>query len=114
MKGFFDGLDPSMEYAALIDGCTRWGAFFRVALPSALPAISALGVLCWLFTWNEFLFALILTGERVPMATVVMAQFVSEMGIEWNLMAATAVLALVPAFVLTLFGQKYVLKGLKM
>ena len=42
MKGFFDGIDPSMEYAALIDGCTRWGAFLRVALPSAIPAISAL------------------------------------------------------------------------
>jgi multiple sugar transport system permease protein len=113
MKGFFDGIDPSMEYAALIDGCTRWGAFFRVALPSAIPAISALAVLCWLFTWNEFLFALILTGQRTPVITVVMAQFVSEMGIEWNLMSATAVLALAPAFILTLFGQKYVIRGLK-
>src|SRR3954471_16451670 len=45
MKGFFDGIDPSMEHAALIDGCTRWGAFLRVAVPSALPAISALAVL---------------------------------------------------------------------
>ena len=41
MKGFFDGIDPSMEYAAMIDGCTRWGAFIRVAIPSALPAIAA-------------------------------------------------------------------------
>src|ERR1700674_1159283 len=113
MKGFFDGIDPSMEYAALIDGCTRWGAFFRVALPSAIPAIAALAVLCWLFTWNEFLFALILTGQRTPVITVVMAQFVHEMGIEWNLMSATAVLALLPAFVLTLFGQKYVIRGLR-
>ena len=113
MKGFFDGIDPSMEYAALIDGCTRWGAFFRVALPSAIPAISALAVLCWLFTWNEFLFALILTGQRTPVATVVMAQFVHEMGMEWHLMSATAILALVPAFLLTLFGQKYVIRGLK-
>jgi multiple sugar transport system permease protein len=113
MKGFFDGIDPSMEYAALIDGCTRWGAFFRVALPSAVPAISALAVLCWLFTWNEFLFALILTGQRTPVATVVMAQFVHEMGIEWHLMSATAILALVPAFLLTLFGQKYVVRGLR-
>jgi multiple sugar transport system permease protein len=113
MKGFFDGIDPSMEYAALIDGCTRWGAFLRVALPSAVPAISALAVLCWLFTWNEFLFALILTGQRTPVITVVMAQFVSEMGLQWNLMSATAVMALVPAFVLTLFGQKYVIRGLK-
>lgn len=114
MKGFFDGIDPSMEHAALIDGCTRWGAFLRVALPSALPAISALAVLCWLFTWNEFLFALILTGQRTPMITVVMAQFVHEMGIEWNLMSATAMLALVPAFILTLFGQKYVIRGLRL
>ncbi|TAN25881.1 MAG: carbohydrate ABC transporter permease [Castellaniella sp.] len=113
MKGFFDGIDPSMEYAALIDGCTRWGAFLRVAVPSALPAISALAVLSWLFSWNEFLFALILTGQHTPLTTVVMAQFVSEMGMQWNLMAATAVLALVPAFLLTLFGQKYVIRGLK-
>jgi multiple sugar transport system permease protein len=113
MKGFFDGIDPSMEYAAMIDGCTRWGAFIRVAVPSALPAISALAVLCWLFTWNEFLFALILTGNRVPMITVVMAQFVTEMGLRWNLMAATAVMALLPAFLLALFGQKYVIRGLR-
>jgi multiple sugar transport system permease protein len=113
MKGFFDGIDPSMEQAALIDGCTRWGAFLRVAVPSAMPAISALSVLSWLFTWNEFLFALILTGQHTPVVTVVMAQFVSEMGMQWNLMAATAVLALVPAFLLTLFGQKYVIQGLK-
>lgn len=113
MKGFFDGIDSSMESAALIDGCTRWGAFYRVALPSAIPAISALAILCWLFTWNEFLFALILTGQNTPVITVVMAQFVSEMGMQWNLMAATSMLALVPAFLLTLFGQKYVIRGLK-
>ena len=70
MKGFFDSIDPSMEYAALIDGCTRWGAFLRVALPSAIPGIAALAILCWLYTWNEFLFALILTSHSTPMITV--------------------------------------------
>jgi len=114
MKGFFDGIDPSMEYAALIDGCTRWGAFVRVALPSAIPGLTALAVLCWLFTWNEFLFALLLTGHNVPILTVVMSQFVHEMGMEWHLMAATATLALLPAFVITLFGQKYVIAGLRL
>jgi multiple sugar transport system permease protein len=113
MKGFFDAIDPSMEHAALLDGCTRWGAFLRVALPAAMPAIAALSVLCWLFTWNEFLFALILTGQKTPVITVVMAQFVHEMGIEWHLMSATAILALAPAFALTLFGQKYVIRGLR-
>ncbi|MCG8499615.1 MAG: ABC transporter permease subunit, partial [Firmicutes bacterium] len=114
MKGFFDGISPSMEQAALIDGCTRWGAFWRVALPAALPGLAALAVLCWLYTWNEFLFALLLTGSNVPILTVVMAQFVHEMGMEWHLMSATAALALIPALVVTLFGQKYVIAGLRL
>ena len=101
MKGFFDGIDPSMEYAAMIDGCSRWGAFFRVALPAAVPGLSALAILCWLFTWNEFLFALILTAHETPILTVVMAQFVHELGMEWHLMSATAVIALVPALIIT-------------
>ena len=90
MKGFFDGIDPSMEYAAMIDGCSRWGAFLRVAMPSAVPGLTALAILCWLYTWNEFLFALILTGHETPILTVVMAQFVHELGMEWHLMSATA------------------------
>jgi multiple sugar transport system permease protein len=113
MKGFFDGIDPSMEYAAMIDGCSRWGAFLRVALPAAIPGLTALAILCWLYTWNEFLFALILTAQNTPILTVVMAQFVHELGMEWHLMSATAVLSLGPALIVTIFGQKYVIRGLK-
>jgi multiple sugar transport system permease protein len=113
MKGFFDGIDPSMEHAAMIDGCSRWGAFWRVAMPAAVPGLTALAILCWLYTWNEFLFALILTAQNTPILTVVMAQFVHELGMEWHLMSATAVLALVPALIVTVFGQKYVIRGLK-
>jgi multiple sugar transport system permease protein len=113
MKGFFDGIDPSMEHAAMIDGCSRWGAFWRVAMPAAVPGLTALAILCWLYTWNEFLFALILTAQNTPVLTVVMAQFVHELGMEWHLMSATAVLALGPALIVTVFGQKYVIRGLK-
>src|SRR5881275_1681687 len=113
MKGFFDGIDPSMEYAAMIDGCSRWGAFWRVAMPTAIPGLTALAILCWLYTWNEFLFALILTSHETPILTVVMAQFVHELGMEWHLMSATAVIALVPALIVTLFGQRYVIRGLR-
>ena len=113
MKGFFDGIDPSMEYAAMIDGCSRWGAFWRVAMPAAIPGLTALAILCWLYTWNEFLFALILTAHETPILTVVMAQFVHELGMEWHLMSATAVLSLGPALLVTVFGQKYVIRGLK-
>jgi multiple sugar transport system permease protein len=113
MKGFFDGISPESEYAAYIDGCSRWGAFFRIALPMATPGIVALFILSWLYTWNEFLFALILTGSRTTMLTVRMAQFVHETGIEWHLMSATAVMAIGPALIVTLFAQEYVVKGLK-
>jgi multiple sugar transport system permease protein len=113
MKGFFDSIDPSMEHAAMIDGCTRWGAFRKVALPSAIPAIAALAILSWLYTWNEFLFALILTGHNTAMITVTMAQFVTELGTQWNLMSAMAVLAMGPAMLITVFAQKYVIRGLR-
>jgi multiple sugar transport system permease protein len=113
MKGFFDGISPETEYAAYIDGCSRWGAFIRIALPLATPGIVALFILSWLYTWNEFLFALILTGSRTPMLTVRMAQFVNETGIEWHLMSATAVMAIGPALIVTLFAQEYVVKGLR-
>ena len=113
MKGFFDAIDPDMEFAAMIDGCSRYGAFVKIALPAAVPGIMALGILCWLWTWNEFLFALILTGSGTPMLTVRMAQFVHETGIEWHLMSATAVMAIVPALIVTLFAQEYVVKGLR-
>ncbi|MCI0528023.1 MAG: hypothetical protein L0Y56_11360, partial [Nitrospira sp.] len=75
--------------------------------------VAALAILCWLFTWNEFLFALILTGSQTPLLTVTMAQFVHELGVEWHLMSATGVLAMIPALIVTLFGQKYVVSGLR-
>ena len=61
-----DGVEPELEQAAYLDGCSHWGAFLRIILPQARPGIMALAILCWLVTWNEFLFALILTGSRPP------------------------------------------------
>src|SRR5262245_65258886 len=78
----------------MIDGCCGWGAVGRVAMPAGVPGLTALAILCWLYTWNEFLFALILTAHETPIVTVVMAQFVHELGMEWHLMSATAVIAL--------------------
>jgi multiple sugar transport system permease protein len=107
-------VEAELEQAAYLDGCSHWGAFLRIILPQARPGIMALGILCWLFTWNEFLFALILTGSRTPLITVTMAQFVHELGVEWHLMSATAVMAMIPALVVTLFAQRYVVSGLRL
>jgi multiple sugar transport system permease protein len=114
MKGLFDGVEPELEQAAYLDGCSHRGAFLRIILPQARPGIMALGILCWLFTWNEFLFALILTGSRTPLLTVTMAQFVHELGVEWHLMSARAVMAMIPALVVTLLAQRYVVSGLRL
>ena len=97
----------------MLDGESRIGVLLRIVLPLIRPGLAATAVFCLIVAWNEFLFALILTGNRVPMITVVMAQFVTEMGLRWNLMAATAVMALLPAFLIALFGQKYVIRGLR-
>jgi multiple sugar transport system permease protein len=78
MKGFFGGVEPEFEQAAIPRRLLPLGAFLRIILPQARPGIMALGILCWLFAWNEFLFALILTGSRTPLLTVTMAQFVHE------------------------------------
>ena len=112
MKGFFDAVDPDLESAAHVDGCTRRGVFLRVALPQVVPGMAALGILSWLWTWNEFLFALLLTGHGMPLFTVRPAQFVHEFGIQWNLMSATGVLAMFPGLIITVVAQRYVVEGL--
>jgi multiple sugar transport system permease protein len=111
-RGFFEGVPVDTEEAALIDGSSRWGAFLRVALPQVVPGMLALGMLGWLYSWNELLFSLILTGRQTPMLAPTIAQFVNEMGLEWGTMSAAGVLALVPAILVALLGQRYIVRGL--
>jgi multiple sugar transport system permease protein len=113
MKGFFETLSLSSEEAAKIDGCSNWGVFWKIAIPQVLPGIGALSLICWLWTWNELLFAMLLTSTRTPMLTTTIVQFAQEVGMRWNLMSASAVIALVPTIVITIFGQKYVMRGLR-
>lgn len=114
MRGFFEGIEPHMEEAAQMDGCSRWGAFLRIVVPQAIPGMTALLILGWLYSWSEFLFALILTSYNTPLLTVLTAQFVHEMGIQWNLMAATAVMAMIPPTLAVIFAQRYIVQGLKL
>jgi len=114
MKGFFENITQSSEEAALVDGCSYWGVYFKIAVPQVLPGIFALSLICWLWTWNELLFAMLLTSSNTPLLTVMIVQFINEVGMQWNLMAASAVIALLPAIIVTLCGQKYITKGLYM
>ncbi len=113
MRGFFEEIPAELEEAAMIDGCSQWGAFLRVSLPNSLPGLTAAGCLMFLADWNQFLFPVILTGRRATrLLTVGIAQSVQEHGVEWHLMTASAVVAMVPAFLIIVAVQRYLVRGL--
>ena len=65
MMGFFEGVHPDLEDAALIDGCSRFGSFLRIALPLTRPGIVVSGILAFIFSWNNLIFAVVLAGPRL-------------------------------------------------
>src|SRR5712692_123200 len=111
-KGFFEGVPRELEDAALVDGCTRWGAFVRVAVPQAVPGIMAAGILGWIWACNALLIALFMTAETIPMYSKTISTFITEMGVEWGRMAAAGVTAMVPAVIVTVFCYRYIVAGL--
>lgn len=114
MKGFFEDLPIDMEESALIDGNSRFGAFLDIALPLAAPGLSATAILTFIFTWNEFLFALILTGRNAQTLPVAVTLFVRETGIDWGYMTAAASLMMLPMVIATLFVRRGLARGLTM
>lgn len=111
-KGFFEGTPKELEEAALVDGCARWGAFVRISVPLAIPGIMAAGILGWIWGWNELLLVLFLTSDHIPMYSKTISTFITEMGVEWGRMAATGVMAMVPAIIVTAFCHRYIVAGL--
>ena len=112
MRGFFEDLPIELEESAMVDGCSRYGAFFRVALVLAAPGLAAAAIFTFLFTWNEFLFALILTGTRARTMPVAVQLFMRETGIDWTHMCAAAVVMMIPMLIFTMFIQRYLVRGL--
>lgn len=111
-KGFFEGTSKELEEAALVDGCARWGAFARISVPLAIPGIMAAGILGWIWGWNELLLVLFLTSDHIPMYSKTISTFITEMGVEWGRMAATGVMAMLPAVIVTAFCHRYIVAGL--
>ncbi|AEB45340.1 MULTISPECIES: carbohydrate ABC transporter permease [Micromonospora] len=112
MMGFFDGLPDELEEAAQVDGLTPIGAFRRVTLPLSVPGIATAGILSFIFSWNNFMFALVLSGADTKTLPVAIFDFVGYASIDWGgLMAATTVVTL-PIMIIALFVQKYIVSGL--
>lgn len=112
MKSFFDELSSDVEDAARIDGSSERGVFFRVCLPQVKAGIAATAVFGLILTWNEFLFALLLTGVETRTVPVAMAQTIGgDIGVRWGLLAAIETLFLIPVFVVTFALQRHLLRG---
>jgi len=112
MKGFFDAVPRSLEEAAWIDGSGVWSGFLRIALPLAAPGLAATGILCFILSWNDFFFALILTRTRAMTAPVAIVNFMQYAGWEWGKIAAAGVLVMLPVLIFTFFVRAYLVRGL--
>lgn len=113
LKGFFDSIPPALEEAAMVDGGTRLQAMLFVILPLAMPGLVSAGVFAFLWSWNEFLFAVVLTsGEGAAPLTIRMSQFFTQYGRDWNGIMALNVAASVPLLVFFIFMQRWVISGM--
>lgn len=112
MVGFFEDVPIELEEAAMIDGCTRPGALLRVSLPLAAPGLAATAILAFLYCWNEFLYAVILTGRTARTLPVTITSFMTNKAILWGRIAASGSMVLIPVLIFALIAQRYLVRGL--
>lgn len=111
-KGFIDRIPIDVEEAALIDGASRLRILWSVLLPLAKPGIITATVFCFVITWNEFMFALILTNREAVTLPVALSYFIGEEGVQWNLMSAAGVTFVLPAVIFMLIVRKQFVQGM--
>jgi multiple sugar transport system permease protein len=111
-RDVFKELPVELEESALVDGASRFAAFIRIALPLAAPAIAVASVICFSFSWNEFIFALILTYQKAQPVTVVIAGVEHTQGVQFWFVATRLLSAILPPAILALTVQRYIVRGL--
>jgi multiple sugar transport system permease protein len=114
LVAFFLGDIEQLEQAARVDGATRFQAFLRIAVPVAAPGLLAAGLLSFILSWNEFLFALILTGKATNTLPVGLSTFQTQRGVDIALVAAGTLVSILPVLVLLPFMRRYLIKGLSL
>lgn len=113
LKGFFQRVPSSLEEAAQIDGCSRFGALVRVILPVMLPGLSATFIFSFVQNWNELFFSVIvINSENLKTIPVAMNSFITKFDVDWGSMSAATVLSVIPTMVLFALCQKLIVQGL--
>ncbi len=113
MKSFFDDVPTDIDDAAAVDGANRFQSFALVVLPSAAAGVACVTILSFIFTWNEYLLALVLSGRAAQTLPVVLTRFLGGMEdpVRWGLLSASSVVVLAPVVVVTLLVHRYVRAG---
>jgi multiple sugar transport system permease protein len=112
MRVFIQDIPQSIEEAAMIDGCSRFETFWRVTLPLLMPGLAATMVIVFMFAWNEFLLASMLTSNAAKTLPVIAANTLNAKSIAWGMASAAGVVMSLPVVVLVLFMQRYLVRGL--
>jgi len=112
LKGFIDEIPREYEEAALIDGYTRFQAFYKVVLPQAATGIASTAIFCLIFAWNEYAFAVLLTSGTAQTAPPFIPTIIGVGGLDWPAIAAGATLFLLPVMIFTVMLRKHLLRGI--
>ncbi|MBV8098927.1 MAG: carbohydrate ABC transporter permease [Verrucomicrobia bacterium] len=112
LRGFFSEIPIEIEEAALVDGYSRLQIFWRVALPLVRPGIVSTAILSAIFSWNEFLYAMVLTQSKAATLPVYLAGFSNSMGLAWGEYMAVGTMAVLPILIFTFALQKHLVRGL--
>jgi multiple sugar transport system permease protein len=112
MKGFFDELPPSLEESAKVDGCSQFKAFLFIAFPLVAPGIVTVSIFSFIFSWNDLIYSLVLTGDNTRPLTVAIPQLVVKSGTLWGVLSSIALMQTVPIIVLTILALKNLVRGL--
>lgn len=112
LKDSFNKIPVEIEDAAMIDGCSRLQVLRRIIFPIIKPSLIATSLICFIFCWNEFIFALTLTGERTKTLPVLINTLVSQKGIDRGIMSAGGIIAIMPIIIIAIFFNRYLIEGL--
>jgi multiple sugar transport system permease protein len=112
MRGFFAGIPAELHEAARLDGCSEARTFFQVILPLAKGGLAATAIFCVINSWNEFLFALVLTGRSTQTLPVAIPTLITPIGTSWGQIAAVGTVTVIPVAIFAFIVQKHIISGI--
>ncbi len=112
MIPYFESIPRDLEMAAKIDGASNMGTFCKVMMPLATPGIFTAGILAFIFSWNNFMFALILCSNKTTTLPIAIYQFISYSNVNWGGIMAASVIITLPIIIISFFLQRYIITGL--